>query len=66
MEAIIDRLRELEAEEVQILKDHKALLAKRAEEDERGVRERAEEDEAWQSRLRNRDHEEDASPVFPV
>lgn len=66
MKAITDRIRELEAEEVQSLKEHKALLAKRAEEDERGVRERAEEDEAWRSRLRDRDHEEDASPVFPV
>jgi hypothetical protein len=66
MEAIIDRLRELEAEEVQMLKDHKALLVKRTQEDERRVHERAEEDEAWQSRLLNRDREEDASRVFPV
>ncbi len=64
MEAIIDRLRELEAEEVQMLKDHKALLVKRTQEDERRVRERAEEDEAWQSQLLNRDREEDASRVF--
>ena len=66
MEAIIDRLRELEAEEVQMLKDHKALLVKRTQEDERRVHERAEEDEAWKSRLENRDREEDASRVFPV
>jgi len=66
MEAIIDRLRELEAEEVKMLKDHKALLVKRTQEDERRVRERAEEDEAWQSRLLNRDREEDASRVVPV
>jgi len=64
MEAIIDRLRELEAEEVEMLKDHKALLIERDQEDERRVRKRAEEDEAWKSRLENRDREEDASYVF--
>ncbi len=66
MEAIIDRLRELEAEEVQILKDHKTLLMKRTQEEERRVRERAEEDKAWKSRLENRDREEDASHDFRV
>ncbi len=66
MEAIINRLRELEAEEVQMLKYHKAFLVERGQEDERRVRERAIEDEAWQSRLRHRDQEEDASPVLPV
>jgi len=64
MEAIIYRLRELEAEEVQMLKDHKALLMKQTQENERRVRERAAEDEAWQYRLGNRDREEDASHVF--
>lgn len=65
MEVIIKRLRELEAEEVQMLRNHKALLVERGQEDERRVREQAEEDEAWQSRLEDRDREEDASHDFP-
>lgn len=65
MEAIFDRLRELDAEEVQILRDHRALLVKRTRDDERRVRERAEEDESWKSRLGKRDREEDASHVIP-
>lgn len=64
MEAIITRLRELEAEEVQLLRNHRVLLVERGQEDERRLRERAEEDEAWQSRFGKRDREEDASLLF--
>ena len=61
MEVISRRLRELEAEEIRICEDHKALLKKRAQEDELRVDQRVKEDEAWKSRLEIRDREEDVS-----
>ena len=66
MEVISLRLRELEAEEIRICKDHKALLKKRAQEDELRVDQRAKEDEAWKSRLETHDREEDVSSFNPV